>query len=173
MFAMKRPPAADEPDNTAVLNVCEKLNLPVRPASLQLAEANLRTLRKEREEVIAECNRCLQADWARDTHRSSSETKQAQAKVDEVELRSKAARKLVEDERKKWQPKFREELSVPIAAAADLIELELARLDLLTKALLNVHTFAVYCGIDTPIGRAPALMGAVQALRIAINQQGY
>jgi len=172
MFAMKRQPA-EEPDNADVMAICEKLNLPVRPASLQLAETNLRKLRQEHQEAAAECGQCLHADWERDAQRLSTDSRLAQAKVDEINLRIKAARAVVDQERQKWQPKFREELAVPIAAATEMLQLELARIDLLSKAILNVHTFATYCGIETPVARAPALIGAVQSLRAALNQYGY
>jgi len=168
MFAAMRRPAA-ELENADVLALCEKLALPERPASLQLAETTLRALKKERGEINAECSASMARDRDRDLQSPSTESKHLQAKVDELDGKVKASRLVVEEERKKWQPRFRDALALPVSAADDLLQFELARLDLISKALLNAHTYAVYCGIDSPYGRAPALINAVRDLRIALN----
>ena len=172
MFAAMKRPAA-ELENADVLAICEKLALPERPASLQLAEANLRRLKKERGEANAECSASMFADREKDRPRPSTETKHLQAKVDELDGKVKAGRLIVDDERKKWQPRFSDALTLPVSAAADLLQFELARLDLISKSLLNIHTFATYCGVDSPYGRAPALIDAVRALRIALHSVGH
>ena len=168
MFAAMKRPAA-ELENADVLSICEKLALPERPASLQLAETALRQLKKERGEFSADCSKSLAQDRDRDLMAPSTESRHLQAKVDEFDGKIKAARMVVDDERKKWQPRFSDALALPVSAAEDLLQFELARLDLLSKALLNVHTFATYCGIDSPYPRAPALINAVRDLRIALN----
>lgn len=172
MFAAMKRPAA-ELENADVLAICENIALPERPVSLRLAENALREIKKERGDIFIECAHSLTVDRDRDRTSPSAESKRLQAKVDELDLKIKAARLVVDNERKSWQPRFRDSLALPVSAATDLLQFELARLDLLSKALLNVHTYATFCGIESPYSRTPAIVGAVQALRIALNSQGH
>lgn len=168
MFAAMKRPAA-ELGNDDVLAICERLALPERPAALQLAETTLRAAKKERGEVNAECSASLSRDRERDLQSPSTDSKRLQAKVDELDGKVKAARTVVEEERKKWQPRFTEAMTLPVSAADDLLQFELARIDLLSKSLLNVHAYATYVGVESPYARAPALISAVRDLRLALN----
>src|SRR2546423_13304663 len=120
MFAaMNRTPA--ERENADVLAICEKLELPERPAKLQMVEANLRSLKKDRSELSLDC----QASWAKDRaearDRPSTGSLRLQAKINEIDGAVKAARLVVDAERRNWRPRFRDALTLPVSAAHDLL----------------------------------------------------
>jgi len=152
-----------------VTAVADKLVVPQRPASLRMAETRLRELRNEHAAANSAHSQTSLKDWSAGLQQPSDLAKQLGIEAEALAAQVRAARAELTEERRAYEPKFLDAMSLPVAAAVDLIASDLVRLDLLASRLLDLHVSASHLGMQSPFDRAPDLVNAVRSLRLAIS----